>query len=176
MPPQFESFPALFAMASVIKSALRKEGRAERGPVSWDDENECFEEGGLPYKAKFEFQEGGRYCKASPRERARINTELADMIDKAVAEVEVEIEWTLKDLRKLINNPVLLYMPTPIGQPKRAKQLRFSYTQFVAKFDIWTNVLKRHTPKQEREEIESLREMAEKKRQESYLLFEETKA
>ena len=81
-------------------SALRKEGRAERDPVSWDheneffdpvvwedledDENERFEEAGPPKKAKFEFQEGGRHD--SPRDRVRTNKWLADMVAKAEKE------------------------------------------------------------------------------------------
>jgi cobalamin biosynthesis Mg chelatase CobN len=73
-------------------SALRKAGSPQRDPVGWSPENEFFEfetkestRLNAPreddpqyknYKAKFVFQEGGRHCKATPRDKLRENFEM----------------------------------------------------------------------------------------------------
>jgi hypothetical protein len=138
-------------------SALRKHGRAERGRISWHPE--------------VVFQEGGRHCKARPGFKVRVNTKLVDMSTKNMAEVEFEIAETLEDLRTLINQPVLPYIPL-------VRQPRFSYTQFVGKFDKHRRELRRPPRFQtwQEQEIERLMEMAEKKRRELELLIEDTKA
>ena len=171
-------------------SALRKPGSPKRGPVGWSPENEFFEfetkestRLNAPreddpqyknYKAKFVFQEGGRHCKATPRDKLRINKWLANMIKKNLAEIRKEPEEQVQR-EEPPNEPEEVQTEEPPNEPdKKAETAEVLATERRAEIVedervarnkaevLAAEVLAEKRPKRPRQRQMSLRKKAKK--------------